>query len=91
MPNRMTELRNALTEMGVSYEDNTSICPTPFMDMSIYRTKYTYNGNDYSVICGYGTYGGGQGLLEVMVNGEEPFGHLTVEDILEIMKERKQR
>ena len=62
---------------------------------SIYRTHFEHRGYLWSVIHGFGTYGGwssysqDRGLLEVMseaINGGEPIGYLTAEDVMEYVK-----
>ena len=87
----MARLRAMLTEMGVEWRDDSTNYPTenPFFDkgMSITRTKYNYKGYEYSVICGYGTYGGDEGLLEVWIDRKgEPTGWHTADDIIAMMK-----
>lgn len=95
-PNEMQKLRQMLTEMGIRWADASSIMsqaqiersmnifnlPEKEADISIYRTHFTAIGCHYSVICGYGTYGGEDGLLEMMSDDEEPTGWLTAEDII---------
>lgn len=66
-----------------------------YADTSIYRTHFEIYGFFCSVINGYGTYGGydpytgkNKGLLEFMtdmVNGGEPLGSLTAEDVCKII------
>ena len=59
---------------------------------NIDRTHFDYNGNNVSVINGYGTYGGKPidskmnfGLLEVMVGSNEPVGWLTCEEAITLI------
>lgn len=83
IPEEMAKLRTTLTAMGVHWYDDTGIDT----DFRIYRTKYKYKGSDYSVICGHGTYGGGEGLLEVWISGKgEPTGWHTADDVLAMME-----
>lgn len=96
IPSEMQKLRTMLKEMGIKWQDKSAICPEnmilDIMDMcnvsreiadtSIYRTHFDAIGYHYSIICGYGTYGGEEGLLEMMVDGEDPTGWLTAEDII---------
>ena len=85
LPAEMQKLRDTLDEMNISWQDETT---PPEMEIVIYRTKFDYNGNNYSVISGFGTYGGEHGLLELMLNDncEEVHGFYTAQDILNIMK-----
>ena len=88
IPEEMAKLRTTLTAMGVHWYDDTETFPMGMdMDFSIYRTKYKYKGSEYSVICGYGTYGGDEGLLEVWISRKgEPTGYHTADDIIAMMK-----
>lgn len=89
IPKEMSKLRTTLTAMGIRWYDKSE---TFFItgidtDFSIYRTKYKYKGSEYSVICGHGTYGGDEGLLEVWINRKgEPTGWHTADDIIAMMK-----
>lgn len=87
MPEEMTKLRNALDARKIYWIDKSDTYERefPFLDMCIYRTWFLYNGNHYSVISGLGTYGGQWGLLELMINDNEPKGSLTAEGVLTIM------
>jgi hypothetical protein len=58
---------------------------------SIYRTKFTVNGVKYSVVYGFGTYGGEYGMLEMMVGDADPKGWLTAEDIIGVIQEKIMR
>lgn len=88
IPEEMAKLRTTLTAMGVHWYDDSETFPIIFgTDISIYRTKYKYKGSEYSVICGRGTYGGDEGLLEVWINRkDEPTGWHTADDIIAMMK-----
>lgn len=89
IPEEMAKLRTALTAMGVHWYDDTETFPIITgidTDFSIYRTKYKYKGSEYSVICGHGTYGGGEGLLEVWISRKEPTGWHTADDVLAMME-----
>lgn len=63
----------------------------------IYRTHFDYNSDHYSVIYGFGTYGGWDRfsekedpkLLELMINDDEPTGYYTAADIIWIINERQ--
>ena len=77
MPKKKKKLRTMLTEMGIKWQDKSLIYPEDkiiyimnmynlsreIADVSIYRTRFDAIGCHYSVICGYGTYGGEEGLL----------------------------
>ena len=87
MCNEMIKLRQMLTESGVEWEDFSTV----FSRFYIHRTHFKFNEIDYSVINGCGTYGGytssghNEGLLELMgeeINGGEPVGWLTAEQVL---------
>lgn len=100
-PNEMQKLRTMLTEMGVQWEDKSTIYPEEqilktmrvcrvsrqYADFSMFRTHFSYRGYFYSVIYGYGSYGYEKGLLECMVGDEEPEGSMTAEDVLKRMEE----
>ena len=102
MQKKKKKLRTMLTEMGIKWQDKSLIYPEDkiiyimnmynlsreIADVSIYRTRFDAIGCHYSVICGYGTYGGEEGLLEMMVDDEDPTGCLTAEDIISNVEER---
>lgn len=94
MSKEMIKLREMLTKAGIAWEDHSD--PFPFcvmgIDLEVYRTKFSYRKYDWSVIHGFGTYGGwsslkeDEGLLELMsnaVNYGEPVGCLTAEEVME--------
>lgn len=89
MPEEMRGLRFLLDMFGISYEDNSSLYD--FMpEINIYRTAFAYGGYDWSVISGHGTYGGENGLLEVMsnaINDGDPIGGLEAAEVLIKMHE----
>lgn len=78
-----------LEENGIPYEDNSQGEPLPMT-----RTYFSYNENQYSVIHGYGSYGGwdsfnkkDKGFLEMMVNSDgNPIGYLKAEEIMKFVK-----
>lgn len=109
MCEEMKKLRSELDRRGIEWKDVSSIMPEfaidemvskgvdrQIADSSIFRTHFEYNGYDFSVIYGYGTYGGiepftgiDRGLLECMtekVNGGEPVGHLTAAEVIAIVE-----
>lgn len=91
----MIKLRKYLDEEGIKWKDASSrnrlwwIC----------RTHFEMNGYRWSVVNGYGTYGGSgildennQGLLELMcdyVNDGEPVGWLKAYDVIDYIKQLK--
>lgn len=85
----MQKLRDGLDGRNIPWEDVSSELQPAFA--WICRTHFEFNGTKYSVINGFGTYGGislatekNEGLLEMM--GEQvvktPIGYLTAEQIL---------
>lgn len=91
----MIKLRKYLDEEGIEWLD-ASDCDR----LWICRTHFEINGFRWSVVNGYGTYGGSgplsknnQGLLELMcnyVNGGEPVGYLKAYDVIEYIKQLKE-
>ena len=89
MCNEMIKLRQMLNDRGIKWEDASTVYYQ--FKFYIHRTHFTFNGIDYSVINGSGTYGGyisfghNEGLLELMggeINGGYPVGWLTAEQVL---------
>ena len=79
----MEKFRHALDINGISWHDASD--PVIIYGIAIERTHFKHRGYDWSVIHGYGTYGGfsrlkpDQGLLELMskaVNDGQPVGWL---------------
>lgn len=110
MCEEMQKLRDMLDNRGVKWYDVSSITSNQmvmqlmqkgidqnYADTTMWRTHFEYDGYKYSVIHGYGSYGGkdpftghDSGLLECMtekVNGGEPLGCLTAAEVLNIMAE----
>lgn len=93
MPKEMIKLRQMLDDMGIEWQDMTTTLIlddlvknlTP-IDLSIFRTHFSYNGVRVSVICGHETYGGDKGLLEMWDGNGEPEGWLTAEEVIERIK-----
>ena len=104
----MKKLRKLLTERGISWKDASSTSTDEairhniaigidkaYADSTMYRTHFETGGYKYSVIYGYGSYGGydpcngaDDGLLECMtgaLNGGEPVGGMTAEDIMRVV------
>lgn len=92
MCEEMIKLRQMLDDAGINWVDASDEIDMGFKLCFIHRTRFEINGNQYSVINGYGTYGGyysfgpvNEGLLEIMgegVNNGEPLGWLTAEEVL---------
>lgn len=83
----MKKLRTYLTEHEIEWYDDSSYSPLFWM----VRTKFTHNGKEYSVINGYGSYGGfvngkNEGLLEMMIDNCEPVGHLTAKEVIKCIE-----
>lgn len=108
MCEEMEKLREMLTERGIKWEDASSITPDEVIqrciehgidkyhaDSTMYRTHFEAGGNKYSVVYGYGSYGGydpfngdDPGLLECMtstLNGGEPVGGMTAGDVMDVI------
>ena len=107
----MAKLRDALTKRGISWIDKSDIksedeiqkvmqfgIAREYADTSIFRTHFEINGNLWSVINGYATYGGydpftgiNEGLLECMVScidSGEPVGCLTAEKVMQMIEQQ---
>lgn len=108
MCNEMQKLRDKLDERGIKWDDVSSITSEEqimqlmqrgivrnYAEMTMWRTHFEVDGIKYSVINGYGSYGGydpftgkNYGLLECMtdkVNGGDPVGHLTADEVMVII------
>lgn len=104
-PDEMQKLRTMLDDMGIKWHDESDIMPQAeiehgmrklgvpemFVDCTIFRTKFTIGEIYCSVISGYCTYGGEEGLLEMMYSGGEVTGWLTAEDIIGVIQEKIMR
>lgn len=86
----MKKFRQLLNINGISWEDDSDLS----RDLRIERTHFRHRDCDWSVIHGYGTYGGynrverDMGLLELMsiaVRNGEPVGYLTAEAALTLV------
>ena len=93
IPEEMNKLRKLLDDMGIEWQDMTTtlimddlVKNLPPIDLSMFRTHFSYNGVRISVICGYSSYGGKKGLLEMWNGQDEPEGYLTADDIIKILK-----
>lgn len=91
MTKEMEKLRELLDAEHITWNDASregEMCP-------MCRTHFRYRGYKWSVIHGYGSYGGysiitaDEGLLELMseaVNGGDPVGWLTANQVMEYVK-----
>ena len=89
MTEEMEKLRRLLDQHSILWEDKS--------DSQITRTHFEYRGYHWSVVHGFGSYGGysfvtnDEGLLELMsdaVNGGEPVGWLTADEVMKyVVKE----
>lgn len=100
MCKEMLALRELLDALHIDWTDGSDLITEDriaFNNCYIYRTHFYYNGDRYSVVYGYGTYGGwgrwldkeDPKLLELRINNEEPTGYHTAADIIWIMNERQ--
>jgi len=94
----MVRLRSDLDMLGIEWKDQSSVIPE---DHWICRTWFWINHNKWSVIHGYGTYGGYSYWLDrddmrlelttSTQNGGEPIGYLTAKEIIELVKEELEK
>ena len=106
MCKEMKRLRELLDQHNIAWEDystiqseevieklmkNSSIKKREFYDTTIYRTFFAFNNKTWSVINGFGTYGGvsphekiNYGLLEVWDGEHDTEGWLTANEVLEL-------
>lgn len=101
MTEEMVKFRKMLDENGIKWEDastqntvNPFDCLLEIDRFHIDRTHFQYRGYDWSVVHGFGTYGGhssfekDKGLLELMsnaVDSGEPVGYLTAEQAMDLV------
>lgn len=94
MVEQMIELRKLLDENKIEWHDASG--PEEILKLiHIDRTHFDHRGFKWSVVNGFGTYGGvgirhhiNQGKLELMsnaVNGGEPIGYLTAKECIELV------
>lgn len=76
--NEQEQLRKLLTEKGIEHEAYTS-------ESGVEQVRFRVGTTKWSVICGWYSYGGREGLLEAwdMVRSHQPEGWLTAEEVLE--------
>ena len=97
---QMQNLRKLLDKKKISWEDHSEDMTTnKNFPIWICRTWFKYNGIDWSVINGFGTYGGfngvispnnqvnNLGLLELWNGKEDPVGFKTADEVLKIILE----
>lgn len=99
----MQKLRKLLDEKNITWIDNSEEFETGSADfeMWICRTKFESEGHHFSVINGFGTYGGWYGAnsvteakdnlgqLELMIDRDEPIGWLTAEEVIYLVDNLK--
>lgn len=94
----MKKLRQMLDEKNIPWHDASDVMSgSKEWPMWICRTHFEYNGLKFSVVNGFGTYGGwyganpgmtedkNMGLLEIVIEDNEPVGWLKAEDIMKIL------
>lgn len=90
MTHEMKLLREMLDAEHIEWHDASSEGM-----LTIHRTHFDHRGYKWSVIHGFGTYGGpsylydDKGLLELMsdaVDNGEPIGFLTAQEVMEYVK-----
>lgn len=102
----MVKLREGLDKRNIAWIDESDIYSKDRIEMlkskgfteeesdfTMYRTHFTYKDHFYSVIFGYGSYGGINPIssqlsgdrLELMIDENTPKGWLTAEDVLDIV------
>ena len=94
MVDEMVRLRSLLDENGIPWVDKSTQRLTypkelGFDDIFISRTHFEYRNYFWSAINGCGTYGEEEGLIELMsnaVNGGEPIGYLTADEVMNLVK-----
>lgn len=106
MSEEMEKLRKGLDKRKIPWNDDSSIAPKEQIelmkskgfteeeaDITMYRTHFNYKDHHYSVVFGYGSYGGinpiksevSDNKLELMIDKSTPVGWLTAKDVLDII------
>ncbi len=99
MVDEMLKLRKLLTMNGIEWHDASE---PPDYPLQIDRTHFDYKGFNWSVINGFGTYGGigifrdkkNIGLLWLMsaaVNDGEPIGYLTAAQVMDYVLQQEEK
>lgn len=91
----MKKLRQMLDEKNIPWHDASEVMSEDKdWPMWVCRTHFEYDGLKFSVINGFGTYGGwyganpgmtekeNMGLLELVIEGSDPVGWLKAENIM---------
>ena len=91
----MERLRSLLDEAGIEWWDDSEMDHFSVPDTYMERTKFEYRGSSWSVIHGFGSYGGydriskDKGLLELLSVGAgdgSPIGYLTARQAMKLVK-----
>ena len=91
MTHEMKLFREMLDAENIEWHDVSS----QYKELPMDRTHFKHRGYQWSVIHGYGSYGGpsflydDKGLLELMsnaVNGGDPIGFLTAEEVMQYVR-----
>lgn len=98
----MQKLRQMLDKKNISWNDASEVMSEDKeWPMWICRTHFEFKSLNFSVINGFGTYGGwyganpgmtedeNMGLLELMIEENEQVGWLKAEDIMKILGEKE--
>ena len=91
----MERFRNLLDEAGIEWWDDSEMDHFAGLDTYMERTKFEHRGYRWSVIHGFGSYGGydriskDKGLLELMsmaIENGEPIGYLTAGQAMKLVR-----
>ena len=91
----MEKFRSLLDEAGIEWSDDSEMENFAGPDTYMERTKFEHRGYSWSVIHGFGSYGGydriskDKGLLELLSVGAgdgSPIGYLTARQAMELVK-----
>ena len=95
MKTEMEKFRSLLDEAGIEWWDDSEMDHFAGPDTYMERTKFEYRGSDWSVIHGFGSYGGydriskDKGLLELLSSAAgdgSPIGYLTARQAMKLVK-----
>ena len=101
MIEEMIKFRELLDDRNIEWTDESWNCKLAMGgELDIYRTHFVIKGHEFSVINGFGTYGGyfgnkedNLGKLELMelggglYNNGETVGHLFADDVIKELEE----